>query len=158
MLLSSGHYSLNAACSDSKDPPRGHVEPPGGFAVPSGRMANGGGCLPGSGLGLCRFDAPRNFNVCRDVMRRAAMESIAENTRRIAREFRANWGRASARQPSRIALDAGGAIKWLLDFVGRVAGQCELCQAFGKLLTFLLLGRLRRPRPMRDSLLTFSFG
>ena len=119
------------------------------------RIANGGVCLPGSGLGSRRFDVPRNFDVCRAAIQRGAIESIAEDTRRGSRGIRANGGPC---QLSRIAVDAGGAIKRLLDFLGRVAGKCELCQAFDKLLTCLLLGRLRRPRPMREFRLTLSFG
>ena len=167
--LSSGHHVLNASCSDSKDAPQG--KPPGGLrwsaacsdaSCGTARRFRGslgamwrcvrewqrGRLPPGFGSWAAPVRRPTKFRRVQASSQRGAMESIAESTRRISREIRAH-------QLSRIA---GGAIKRLLDFVGRVAGRCELCQAFDKLLTCLLLGRPRRPRPMREFRLTLSFG
>ena len=63
-------------------------------------------------------------------MTNSAINPSSEAARRRVKERHPNWGRASAHRLKRILVDAGGAKKTLVDFLGDFAEQCDAGQVF----------------------------
>ena len=65
--------------------------------------------------GSCQFDAPRNFDVRQAATLKGALNPSPGDARNIVKKLRVNSDHASAHQPKRALLDAGGAHQRLLD-------------------------------------------
>ena len=79
-------------------------------------VRNGGVRLSGLANGQSQFSHPNQFEACRAVLLKDAMDSSFEDARGIVRKIHVIWGRTSAHQLKRILVDTGGAKRRLLQF------------------------------------------
>ena len=104
------------------------------------RALHGGIAVSGFRVGLCRFLTPRTFQVCEAVTLKGARGPIPSDARGIAGNRFSNWAHASARQHTRILVDAGG---------GGGEGPAKFCWT----LQMTPRGSARRVRPWASRLM-----
>ena len=90
-------------------------------------LRSGGARPPNLADGLYQFSAPRKFEARKAVLLKEVTKSSAEDARGVALNVRVNWSHASAREIKLILVDGKGANERLLDFVGDVESQREVC-------------------------------